>query len=982
LYDFQETRMLLVEFMDRLLDIFSRHDAYKTYLLDSQTIPIEDYLVIRPERREEIVRRVREGRLLIGPWYTLPEEHLVNGESLVRNLLFGGRLAQSYGGAMKIGYSPFSYGQASQMPQIYRGFGIDTILFYHGIQPSEAPSEFIFEGPDGSQLFASRMGSNARYNFFFSVYRPAVFGKATLDRDYRWSEQGLPFHLCGEGQFPRHHMLLDPVRTLHRDRLASLLDELKQAELRHVTTRHIACMQGMDSTQPDVHELETVEELAKILAENQAASPPWPEGDRARRGGGTGPEHRAENDRSDANSREDRLSSPGVGAASKSVDGDLDRDVIFHSSLPEWLDAVKRSVRWEDLVILKGERRTPRQLGTRVHLYGDVTSTRGRIKRKNARAEQELQRVAEPLATVAWLFGAEYPQAYLNLAWQYLFQCHPHDSIAGTGVDAVERDVHHRLDQCRHLAAGVTRRALQAIQRRIDNGDLGEETVVLTVFNPAPYRRAEVVTAVVDLPIEGGFASGRYTLRDGITDRPLEVQEAGRWEHPAVVRHLGDATMEMPSLRVRLRIPLDDLPALGYRTLLIRPDPRFSRPDGSLVTGPNTMENAHLKVVVNPNGTFDLTDKATGHTFVNLHYFADDGEAGHAWRHIPPCHDRVFTTLDACPTIERIETGPSLGRFAVTHALDLPARLDEGRGNDVRRLDGDGDDAGRSAETVRLTIRSELRLDRYARGVAVTTTLHNTCQDHRLRVLFPTHLAAACSSAEEPFDVVERPIERGPASPWNGTWNPTHPCQRFVDVSDGKVGLALINDGLREYEVTDDATRTIGLTLVRGFEVALTTVAWRWERHPEMTGSQSLGEHTFRYLIFPHAGDWDTGGVLRQADRFNVSLEPAQAGPHAGDLPRAMSFLELAPETLVLASIKRCEDRASMIVRVFNPTLRDVTGTLRMFRQPSQARYVHFSEEPIDADGPDLHKNQITFPVGAKKIVTMEFSFDNRREAP
>ncbi|MFV2067723.1 MAG: alpha-mannosidase, partial [Pirellulales bacterium] len=943
LYDFQETRMLLVEFMDRLLDIFARHDAYKTYLLDSQTIPIEDYLAIRPERRDEIVRRVREGRLLIGPWYTLPEEHLVNGESLVRNLLLGGRLAESYGGTMKIGYSPFSYGQASQMPQIYRGFGIDTILFYHGIQPSEAPSEFIFEGPDGSQLFASRMGSNARYNFFFSVYRPAVFGKATLERDYRWSEQGLPFHLCSEDQFSRHHMLVDPVRTLHRDRLASLLDELKQAELQHVTTDHIACMQGMDSTQPDVHELKTVEELAKILA----TSPPRPDNDAARRDSGT---------------------------SSKSEG----KDVIFHSSLPEWLDAVKRSVRWEDLVVLKGERRTPRQLGTRVHLYGDVTSTRVRIKRKNARAEQELQRRAEPLAAAAWLIGAEYPRAYLDLAWKYLFQCHPHDSIAGTGVDPIEHDVHHRLDQCRHIAAGVKRRALQAIQHQIDNGDLSDETVVLTVFNSTPYRRSEVVTAVVDLPLEGRFANGGYMVRDGMTDEPIEVQEAGRWEHPAVVRHLGDATMEMPSLRVRLRIPLDDVPGLGYRTLLIRPDPQFSWPDGSLVTGPNTMENEHLKVVINPNGTFDLTDKMTGQTFTNLHYFSDNGEAGHAWRHIPPCHDRVFTTLHGCPTIERLETGPFSARFAVTHTLELPARLDEGKGDHVRRLDGDGDDAGRSAETRRMTIRSELSIDRYARGVAVTTTFDNTCEDHRLRVMFPTHLAASTSSAEEPFDVVERPIDRGPESPWRGTWNPTHPCQRFVDVSDGKLGLALVNDGLREYEVTDDASRTIGLTLVRGFEVALTTVSWRWERHPEMKGSQSLGEQTFRYLVFPHAGDWDSGGVLQQADRFNVPLEPAQAGPHAGHLPRRFSFLELAPEALVVSSIKRCEDRPSLIVRVFNPTARDVTGTLHTFQQPDQVRYVHLNEAPVDQDGPDLGKNQITFPVGAKKIVTMELSFDNR----
>jgi len=94
LYNFQETRMFLIEFMDKLLDIFQKHPEYKTYLMDSQTIPIEDYLEIRPDKEEEIQKRVQEKRLFIGPWYTLPEEHLVNGESLVRNLLIGHRTAE------------------------------------------------------------------------------------------------------------------------------------------------------------------------------------------------------------------------------------------------------------------------------------------------------------------------------------------------------------------------------------------------------------------------------------------------------------------------------------------------------------------------------------------------------------------------------------------------------------------------------------------------------------------------------------------------------------------------------------------------------------------------------------------------------------------------------------------------------------------------------------------------------------------------
>ena len=80
----------------------------------------------------------------------------------------------------------------------------------------------------------------------------------------------------------------------------------------------------------------------------------------------------------------------------------IKNDEIIFSSLPEYIEALKTSVDWENLVVLKGERRTPRQLGTRKHLYGDVTSTRTRMKRKNSLAENELQRKAEPYSTMAY----------------------------------------------------------------------------------------------------------------------------------------------------------------------------------------------------------------------------------------------------------------------------------------------------------------------------------------------------------------------------------------------------------------------------------------------------------------------------------------------------------------------------------------------------------------------------------------------------
>lgn len=138
-FSMQRTRHMLVYMMDMLLDIFETEPRFKSFHLDSQTLPLEDYLEIRPERKKDIEKYVGQGRLLVGPWYCLPDEFSVSGESLIRNLLLGHKVAASFGKVSKTGYSPFSWGQISQMPQIYSGFGIDFVAFYRGINTIVAP---------------------------------------------------------------------------------------------------------------------------------------------------------------------------------------------------------------------------------------------------------------------------------------------------------------------------------------------------------------------------------------------------------------------------------------------------------------------------------------------------------------------------------------------------------------------------------------------------------------------------------------------------------------------------------------------------------------------------------------------------------------------------------------------------------------------------------------------------------------------------
>lgn len=148
---FEQFRIKLVAMMDKLLEIFRTKPEYKVFAFDGQTVVIEDYLEICPEREGEIKDLVQSGRLVIGPWYVLADEFLVSGEALIRNLLIGHQIALKFGKVMKAGYVPDPFGHISQLPQILQGFGIDSAIFTRGtgeaIEKLGCPFKWV--APDG-----------------------------------------------------------------------------------------------------------------------------------------------------------------------------------------------------------------------------------------------------------------------------------------------------------------------------------------------------------------------------------------------------------------------------------------------------------------------------------------------------------------------------------------------------------------------------------------------------------------------------------------------------------------------------------------------------------------------------------------------------------------------------------------------------------------------------------------------------------------
>ena len=909
-YPFEETRLLLLDFMDELLDLLDKDPEFHSFTMDSQTLCVEDYLELRPEKRAAIEKHVKSGRLIIGPWCSLPEEYIVNGESLVRNLVIGHRVAKSLGKVSKIGYTPFGYGQTSQMPQIYNGFGIDTIIFYRGINTPK--SEYILEGADGSRLLGMRFGCMSRFSYYVYIYRVLRYGSDDVFARYDWGRGAAPFRLASERNPRAHYYVLDDKKKHWNDGpIPGQLRKLVTDESEHFSTSHICCMQGFDSSNPDPKETAIMKLCRKIMAD-------------------TMPEH-----------------------------------TIKFSSLAEYMKAMRKELK--DPTILTGESRDPGSTGKWTHLFGDIISARTRLKQANHRSEVNLQRLAEPWSAIGSMVGGEYVKTALDRCWRLLLKNHPHDTITGAGVDQMEKDSLYRADQIDIISEGLARRGMQAVQINIDNSDLSLKDAALTVFNPCPFPRSGVISCYIDMPQDTGYEAFSVRTPDGKSEARLQVKE--RFPAGTLVRNLQDISIELRSERVLCHVETGEIPAFGYQTYHLAREEQFDYVPGTLAPEANVLENEHLRAAFNGDGTLDIVHKGTGRAYMGQHYIEDTGETGHSWIHMEPESNETITSHGFPCAIALEEAGPLLARMRVDYCMRIPIGVDDEPGIDFR--EGELCNTSRTKKRKEMTITSRFTLRAGSRRLDVTTSLDNQCKHHRIRVVFPTRLDTDRTDSEACFDVIPRDIHVKEGSAYHGKPNPQYPMHRFVDMTDGEAGFAILNNsGLREYEAMDTAERPLAITLLRAFTYRNSPVFGRWETYPDMELAQCIGPHEWSYAIYPHAGDW-TNGVYAEAEDHNLPLESAQAGPHAGVLPKAMSFLEVTGRNLQLTAFKRAEDRKrSYVVRVFNPADAPVNGMLKTFKPIKRAWLTNLDEKREKELTPK--GKTLRLRAGKKKIVTVE----------
>ncbi|GEK89437.1 alpha-mannosidase [Alkalibacterium putridalgicola] len=153
-FTIEDSNLILVENINRLLDVLEQDTAYHGYVFDGQLSVVEEFLRIEPKQTDRLKKLIEKKRLFIGPWYTQADSLLTHKESLVRNLLYGVSGSEKMGHSMNVGYLPDIFGQNTYLPSLFKNFGIDYGIFQRGLYTDELNGDvhFKWQSPDGESV--------------------------------------------------------------------------------------------------------------------------------------------------------------------------------------------------------------------------------------------------------------------------------------------------------------------------------------------------------------------------------------------------------------------------------------------------------------------------------------------------------------------------------------------------------------------------------------------------------------------------------------------------------------------------------------------------------------------------------------------------------------------------------------------------------------------------------------------------------------
>jgi mannosylglycerate hydrolase len=990
---FQQFRLKLVHMIDNLLNILANEPQYLHFTLDGQTIILEDYLLMRPEQEAELRAYIQNGRILIGPWYILPDEFLVSPEATIRNLLEGDKVARRFGPKMNVGYIPDSFGHIGQMPQILHGFGIDTACVQRGL--SDEPCEFWWQSPDGTRVFMANLrdgyGSadaltTSKIQDFISQIRELRDSLSPFSSvshlllmngmDHREPSGEIPAAIaCANDRLQELDQIIHSTLPGY---LTAVLAEIINreitiptitGELRSPKRHHL--LPGVLSTRIWIkqrnHKCETLLEKWAEPFSTWATILKYTTLD-TKQGFSQYSEH----------IKNTQIANPShiLRQTWRLLMECHPHDSICGCAIDQVHDEMRPRF---DQVEQVGEEITMQSL----EVLGAAANTRTPAS-EGLNSQTALPNADAAVVVFNPIAGPR--TGFVSIEIELPVGVDKFEILDGSG-----KLLTHRLcgQESREIInMELDKESLRTALRMVRNGKLAgmsfrelhsrqeADQVWLDVWlseteqpEAKPWHQAlATVESYLESPeIHTFYVHARTTA--AICAEFIAEEVPGFGYKTYWIRYLpateneGKKPVKLNQW-MRLMLPLVEMAA---RLPLVKS--KTEQKSTASSSPPYIIENQDFRVEASTeDGTLTLLDKRSKVKYPGLNRFLDGGDCGDEYNYCPPLKDKLISAKLVNVQVVKSKVDQSI---QVQLIMNCPRRLEENR-------------QGRSAQKDKIDILTTATLVPGVPRLDIKTQITNPVMDHRLRVHFPAPFKAPAADYDGHFEIVRRATNL-PA--YDDTWaempRPEKPQRAFASISDEKNGLAIANRGLPEVEVLNNSNGVseIALTLLR-------SIGWlsrddfptrKGHAGPMIAtpGAQMIGSWAFEYAVIPYVVQEQSTNANKSfpfelAYAFNTPMRAIQTNLHSGILPGQASLIQIEPVDFVISAIKPSEDGSGWIVRGYNIISSPLTLKIRTVIPSIRAERVNLAElfeETIDPS-PD---GSFSLQVKAHQIATIKF---------
>jgi len=604
----------------------------------------------------------------------------------------------------------------------------------------------------------------------------------------------------------------------------------------------------------------------------------------------------------------------------------------------------------------------PTHHGEMQFIFEGCYTTVAEIKEGNRNSENSLYR-SEFFNTLRWLHGDEYPSKELRDLWTTVTFNQFHDILPGSAIYEANKEAIARYTEVQRISKELGDNAFRKMADEVKfKTGMGQPVVA---YNLQPVSRktlveAEVYSHVSPVSIRP-VGWGNYYGSKNIT--PVDK---GQGNVPTVLVRDGSgktypaqivwAKVTPPGVTSKIQFVVDDFPAGGYKTFYVDTE-KTGENNEPIPFRDNTFETDYFKIKVDMStgAIVSLVDKRTQTEYVReggrlntLHISLEDkGGRMKSWVINKTVDEYNVTDVRS---VKIVENGPV--------RACIEAEKVWGKSKFIERT---------------YIYRSYPRID-YDMEVHWLETGTRTEDSPMLRAIFPLALQDARFYSQVPFDIIERPADGkigGKPIPEavqqrNDYGNTAEnkdgqevPAQKFVDVNNGQIGIALLNK------------TKYGHSYHRGdLKITLMRSAGEPDIYP------NLGKFNISYALYPHAGDWKSQ-VWLEGEDFNIPVIAAEPPSLAlvknhATRPEEASFIAVAPANVSLSGMKQSEEGDELIIRLIEIEGKETTATIELPFAGRTARRLDILELPMkDVTSPAMNGKNLSVKLKPNEIVTI-----------